>query len=117
MTVAEHVDAPATSGTRSRLAVLFLTVFLDLLGFGIVIPLLQLYARRFDATAFQVGLLMASYSAMQFIFAPMWGKLSDRVGRRPVLLISIAGSCMAYSAFALANSYGVVLLARTFAGI
>lgn len=109
--------AEGDGGNRSKLAVLFMTVFLDLLGFGIVIPLLQLYAKRFDASAFQVGMLMASYSAMQFIFAPMWGKLSDRVGRRPVLLISIAGSCLAYSAFALAGSYAVVLLARTFAGI
>lgn len=101
---------------RSPLAVLFLTVFLDLVGFGIIIPLLPFYAERFGASPFLVGALMASYSLMQFLVAPLWGRLSDRVGRRPVILVSVAGSTVSMLAFGLAQSYPMLLLARAFAG-
>ncbi|HLE97755.1 MAG TPA: MFS transporter [Candidatus Thermoplasmatota archaeon] len=101
---------------RSPLAVLFLTVFLDLVGFGIVIPLLPFYAERFGATPFAIGVLMASYSLMQFLVAPLWGRLSDRVGRRPVILASVAGSALSLTAFGLATSYGSLLAARAAAG-
>ena len=67
----------------------FVTVFLDLVGFGIVIPLLPLYAERFGAGPVAAAWLLAVYSLMQFLFAPWWGRLSDRVGRRPVLLVGI----------------------------
>ena len=67
---------------KSALGVLFLTVFVDLLGFGIVLPLLPRYADRYDASGGQIGLLLASFSAMQLLFAPLWGVLSDRLGRR-----------------------------------
>jgi DHA1 family tetracycline resistance protein-like MFS transporter len=98
-------------------AVVFVTVFIDLLGFGIIIPLLPFYAERFGATAFTVGLLATSFSLMQFIFAPLWGRLSDRVGRRPIILIGLLGSSLAYLAFGLASTLAGLFAARTFAGI
>jgi MFS family permease len=69
------------------LIIVFFTVFIDLLGFGIIIPLLPFYAETFGATAFTVGLLATSFSLMQFVFAPIWGRVSDRVGRRPIILL------------------------------
>src|SRR5262245_23209507 len=86
---------------RGSLLVIFLTVFIDLLGFGMVLPLLPIYAKQFtaDKSGLLIGLLMASFSAMQFLFAPMWGRLSDRVGRRPVLMIGLAGSVAFYALF------------------
>ena len=75
---------------------LFLIVFVDLVGFGLVIPLLPFYALRFAAAPQQVAVLLAIYSLMQLFAAPLWGRLSDRVGRRPVLMISMAASVLAY---------------------
>jgi MFS transporter, DHA1 family, tetracycline resistance protein len=74
---------------RGSLLVIFLTVFIDLLGFGMVLPLLPVYADMFteDPSGWRLGVLMASFSVMQFLFAPLWGRLSDRIGRRPVLII------------------------------
>ena len=99
------------------LAVIFFTVLLDLLGFGMVIPLLPFYAERFGASPFGVALLFASFSLAQFIFAPVWGRLSDRVGRRPVLLGSIAGAVAAYALFAFARSFPLLLAARIASGV
>lgn len=92
--------------------VLFFTVFLDLLGFGIIIPLLPFVAQSTGANTIQITLIMASYSLMQFIMAPVWGRLSDRIGRRPVLLMSIGGSIVALLVFSLSTSYSMLLLAR-----
>jgi MFS family permease len=100
----------------SPLPILFLTVFIDLLGFGIVIPLLPLYAEHYDASAVTIGLLMASFSAMQFVFAPIWGGLSDRIGRRPIILFSLAGSAVSYLLLGLAGSLPALFLARLLAG-
>lgn len=119
---------------RSALLTVFLVVFIDLLGFGIVLPLLPRYAEEFIpagqsgfVTGLVIGVLMASFSAMQFLFAPLWGRLSDRVGRRPVLLIGLAGSATFYTLFGLASeippqSQGwlpiiLILLTRIGAGI
>ncbi|HED03945.1 MAG TPA: MFS transporter [Candidatus Fraserbacteria bacterium] len=102
---------------RSPLAILLLTVFIDLLGFGLIIPLLPLYARQLQASPFEIGLLMASYSLMQFIFAPIWGQISDRVGRRPIILLSLLGSVLAYTLFGLASSLPLLFLARLLAGL
>ncbi len=104
------------------LLVIFLTVFVDLLGFGIVIPLLPLYAEHFavDASGWQLGMLMASFSAMQFLFAPMWGRLSDRVGRRPIIMIGLAGSVLCYVLFGLASiwhSFTLLFVSRIGAGV
>ena len=89
------------------LLVIFLTVFIDLLGFGIVLPLLPLYADQFgtDPSGWVIGLLMASFSIMQFLFAPIWGSLSDRVGRRPIIMIGLAGSVVFYTLFGIATIY------------
>ena len=99
------------------LIVVFVTVFIDLLGFGIIIPLLPFYAETFGATAFTVGLLATSFSLMQFIFAPIWGRLSDRVGRRPIILLGLLGSCFSYLGFGMAGTLTALFAARIFAGI
>lgn len=96
---------------------IFLTVFLDLLGFGMVIPLLPLYAEEFRASGLQIGLLTASFSLMQFAFNPFWGRLSDRVGRRPVLLASLAGSVVSMAILGAAGSLATLFLARILAGV
>ncbi|MCC7124578.1 MAG: MFS transporter [Acidobacteria bacterium] len=101
----------------SPLAIIFVTVFIDLLGFGIIIPLLPFYAESFGATAFVVGLLGTSFSLMQFLFSPVWGRWSDRVGRRPVILIGLAGSALSYMALALADTLTLVFVARILGGI
>lgn len=88
------------------LLIIFITVFIDLLGFAIVLPLLPRYGKHFDATKFELGLLMASFSLMQFLFAPLWGRLSDRIGRRPVLIVGLAGSAIFYGLFALVTQFG-----------
>ncbi|MBM3835306.1 MAG: MFS transporter [Verrucomicrobia bacterium] len=108
---------------KPSLLIIFLTVFIDLIGFGIVLPLLPKYAERFGAQGFMIGLIISSFSVMQFLFAPAWGRLSDRIGRRPVLLISNAGSAVSYALFALASlaagttALWVLLASRVFAGI
>ena len=91
---------------KSTLLIVFVVVFIDLLGFGIVLPLLPRYGAHFNATKMQLGLLMASFSAMQFLFAPMWGALSDRIGRRPVLIVGLLGSTFAYAMFGVATQLG-----------
>ena len=101
---------------RRALTTLFLIVFTDLVGFGIVIPLLPLYAEHFHPAPWQFGLLMSAYSAMQFVFSPILGRLSDRVGRRPVLLISLAGSVTGFVLFALAHSLAWLFASRLLAG-
>jgi multidrug resistance protein len=101
----------------SPLVVIFFTVFIDLIGFGIIIPLLPFYAEHFGASALVVGLLSTSFSAAQFLFAPLWGRLSDRIGRRPVILIGLLGSAASYAMFALATSLPLLFVARTLAGI
>lgn len=102
---------------KSPLFIIFTTVLIDLIGFGMVIPLIALYGRNYGATRFQLAILGGIYSCMQFIFAPFWGSISDRVGRRPILLISLAGSTFSYVLFGLAPSYTWLLLSRTFGGI
>ena len=81
---------------RSKLSIIFLTVFIDLVGFGIVIPVLPLYAKQFGASETMNGWLVGIYSAMQFLASPLLGKISDRVGRRPVLLVSLVGTSIGF---------------------
>lgn len=97
--------------------VLFLTVFIDLLGFGIILPILPLYAEQFGANPNEATLLVAIYSLMQFLFAPLWGKFSDRYGRRPILLLTLLGSVIAYAGLGFANSLWILFIARSLAGI
>lgn len=102
---------------RSPLFIVLFTIFLDLLGFGIVIPLLPFFAKDLGANALEVGLVMTAYSGMQFLFSPLWGRLSDRVGRRPVLLVSIAANAVAMLLFAASSTLTLFFLARAFAGM
>ncbi len=93
-----------------------MTVFVDLVGFGIVLPLQPFYAQKLGAAPEVVTLVAASYTAAQFVFAPLWGRLSDRIGRKRVLLITIAGSCAGYLWLAFADTLIVLFLARAFGG-
>ena len=102
---------------HSPLAVIFMTVFIDLVGFGIVIPVLPLYAQHFGASPLVIGCLLAVYSLMQFLCAPLLGKLSDRVGRRPVLFVSILGTSFGFLLMGLARSLPLLFLARIIDGI
>jgi len=99
------------------LVIVFLTVFIDLLGFGIIIPLLPFYAETFGGDAFTVGLLATSFSLMQFVFAPVWGRLSDRIGRRPIIIGGLFGSFVAYLLFGLADTLHLLFFSRIVAGI
>lgn len=102
---------------RSPLAAVYLTVFIDLLGFSIILPLLPFYAEHYGATGVWVGALLTAYSAVQFLSAPVLGKLSDRYGRRPILLISLAGSAVALVFTGLAHSLWLLLAARMIDGL
>jgi MFS transporter, DHA1 family, tetracycline resistance protein len=101
----------------SPLAIVFITVFIDLLGFGIVLPVLPYYAESYGASPLLIGLLFTSYSIMQFLFTPYWGRLSDRCGRRPLILLSLAGSCIGFLIFGLAGSLALLFIGRMMAGI
>jgi multidrug resistance protein len=102
---------------KSPLASILSIVFIDLVGFGMIIPILPLYAQRFQATEWQIGLLLASYSFMQFLASPVLGWLSDRYGRKPVLLCSLIGSAVGYMFMASAVSLATLFAARILAGI
>jgi len=113
---------------KPSLLVIFLSVFIDLIGFGIVLPLLPGYAEDnirpdFSTKGLLIGGIIASFSAMQFLFAPAWGKLSDRIGRRPVMLVSNLGASGSYALFAVASGMNGttgllwILASRIFAGI
>ena len=97
--------------------ILFLIVFINLVGFGIIIPLLPFYGEHYGASPDQVTLLMAIYSLAQLITAPVWGRLSDKYGRRPVLLLSLAGTAIAYVWLALASDLTSLYLARAWGGL
>ena len=102
---------------KASLFVLFLTVFIDLIGFGMVIPFLSYYAREYGAGGLAVGSVVGIYSIMQFFFAPVWGRISDRIGRRPVLLISLTASLTGDLMFAFSQSFTVLFASRVIAGI
>ncbi len=105
------------SGHARALATVWFTLFLDLVSFGIVIPVLPFYATHFGAAAWMVTLLSTGYSAAQFVMAPVLGRLSDRHGRRPVMLISIAGSVAAMLTLGFAGALWMVFLARIISGV
>ena len=111
---------------KISLGIVFATVSIDLLGFGLVMPLLPIYAREFSSNYSYFGQvlvnigLMVSFSTMQFLFAPLWGRVSDRIGRRPVLLMSLAGSTLFYALLGLGSAWrslAWMITARIGAGI
>src|SRR5690606_4918037 len=97
---------------RGRLAILFLTVFIDLLGFGLVIPILPTYAAGMGASSFEVGLIMAVYALMTFIFSPFWGTVGVRMGRRPVIAFTVFVTAGAFLLLAHADNLFLLLAAR-----
>lgn len=104
---------------RSPLLLIFLTIFIDLVGFGIVIPVLPLYAEgtQFNATPREIGFLLASYSAMQLIFSPILGGLSDKYGRKPILFFSLIGTSIGFLITGLAGSLLMLFVGRILDGI
>ncbi|HYQ88571.1 MAG TPA: MFS transporter [Candidatus Binatia bacterium] len=112
----QPLDATPPASQASR-AILFLTVFIHLLGFGIIIPLLPYYAETYGAKAIVVGLLTTSFSFCQFLFAPLWGRLSDRIGRRPVLIGSLVVTALSYLVYAAAHSLLLLFASRMLAGV
>lgn len=105
-----------STSNKSQLAIIFFTVFLYLVGFGVVIPIIPILSRNFGATALQTGLLLSVYSLMQFLFAPFWGRISDKIGRRPILLFCLFGEGLSYILFAWARSLEWLFVARLLAG-
>lgn len=110
--VSEQVKA-----NQRALALVYATIFLDVLGLGVLIPVLPYYAQQYRADAMTVGLLSAAFSIAQFVSSPFLGALSDRVGRRPVILFNILGSAIAYYLFGWANTLWLLMLARVMEGI
>jgi DHA1 family tetracycline resistance protein-like MFS transporter len=102
---------------RSALLSLFSVVVVDLIGFGVVIPILPFLAESFGASATVLGVLLTCYAGIQFLFAPVWGRISDRVGRRPVMLATIAGTSLALLALGLADSLVWLFAARLLGGL
>lgn len=102
---------------RSTLPILFSVVIIDLIGFGIVLPILPFYADRFDASASTLGLLLSTHAALQFICSPLWGRLSDRIGRRPIMLVTMAGTSGALLMLGLADSLIWLFAARALSGV
>jgi len=103
--------------SKSSLLILFSVIVLDLIGFGVVMPILKFYAEKYGANATELGFLLASYAAMQFIFSPVWGKLSDRIGRKKVLLITISGASVGLLILGLAQSLVMIFVGRILSGI
>ena len=120
----ENVPAPSiVDAGKGALVVLFLVTMIDMIGFGIVIPFLTYLVedlaadQNITSIGIWVGLLMTSYSAAQFLFSPIWGSLSDRIGRRPVLMIGLVGNTVFFTMFGLANTLLMALVARFLAGV
>lgn len=108
---------PSTADNSRAIYVLMVVVFINIAGFGVVIPLLPFYAKSFGAPEWQVFLLFTAYSLGNFFAEPLWGRLSDRIGRRPVLMMTIAGNAATYIALAFAPSIGAAMLIRFTGGI
>jgi len=103
-------------GTKKALPILFLVMFLVMVGFGIIIPVMPFYAEEIGANPTELGLLMAIYSLMQFLFAPMWGRISDRIGRKPVIMIGIGGLALSFFLMGLSNQLWMLFIARIVGG-
>lgn len=104
--------------SKSSLTVIFLTVFIDLLGFGLLIPILPTFAsKELKISDFDIGIIIASFSLMQFFFNPIFGSLSDKFGRRPIILVSLIITSISYIWFSFANSFFMLLASRLLAGL
>jgi len=110
-------DFNGKSRGLSPIFVIVLTVFIDITGYGIIIPLLPYYASEFDAGPAVLGVLIASFAIMQFFFSPLLGRVSDSKGRKPILLLSLFLSFVGFTIFSFANSFLMLLLSRIIAGV
>ncbi len=113
---ARPLKSRSPKSKKATLSIAFFTIFLDLLGFGIVIPVNSFYVESLGASAAIITLLSAAYSLMQFLFSPFWGRLSDRVGRRPIILTSVLFSAVGHLLFGLSDTLLLVFVARLLAG-
>ncbi|MEO7103366.1 MAG: MFS transporter [Gemmatimonadaceae bacterium] len=104
------------SAALGRLSALIITAFVDMVGLLMIIPLMPYYARNFGASALMVAMLMSAFTAAQLLAAPFWGRVSDRYGRRPALLVGLGAACIAYIVFAFANTIWLLLLSRVVQG-
>jgi DHA1 family tetracycline resistance protein-like MFS transporter len=111
--MARHTRKPLPAGFGA----LWTTVAVDLVGFGIVLPILPLYARRYHATSLEATLLVAAFSAATFVFSPLWGRVSDRVGRKPVLIVSLVGTAVGSLVTGLAGGLAILFVGRLLDGI
>ncbi|MBW8772039.1 MAG: MFS transporter, partial [Gemmatimonadetes bacterium] len=110
---------PAVPTSRDHLrslGVLIAVNAVDMLGFAMVLPILPFYAQRLGASPFAIGAMISSYSVAQLLSAPLWGRVSDKFGRRPALVIGLAGSALAYVVFAFSNQLWLLFLSRTIQG-
>ncbi len=120
MNTKTNLDSNSVLSEKSRkknLFTLFLVTLIDLIGFGMILPLIPYIGRATGSSPVMVGLLMSIYSVMQFLFSPFWGAYSDRMGRKPILLISIFGAAISHTAFFFAQGYWALFAARLFAGL
>ncbi len=102
---------------RRAIAILFLTMFIVMVGFGVIMPILPFYAENMGASATDLGLLFATYSIIQFFLAPVWGRASDRLGRKPVILVGLVGFSISFLIFGLATSLWMLFAARILGGV
>ena len=113
----EPARSPIAGRSAAALYTLMSVMFINILGFGIVVPLLPFYAQSFHANAWQIGLIFSAYSLGTFIGEPFWGRLSDRIGRKPILIITTLANCLCYGALAFAPSIGWAFAIRLLGGM
>ena len=113
----EASQQASPKASKRTLGAIFLVVVIDLMGFGIVLPLLPFFAQEFAASPWVTGALFSVFSFMQLIFSPLWGRLSDRVGRRPIMMMSTFGAVLAYLLFAFSTSLAMLFASRILAGM
>jgi len=106
----------AAAHSRTVLLIVFATILIDFIGFTVLIPVLPLFAERLGASGFEVALILTVYALAQLLFLPLWGWVSDRIGRRPVILFSLFGTVCSFVALAFADSINMIYLARAFSG-